>query len=198
MRSAPGTPQRTITPRRATTYARGPDILAYFFLAVASFWRCPACPERPSDQAELARYRPRSDEAFHRRAGRRLRDLMPFPFSHERLPSRPELMDARTCLRRDHFDFVVRYITLGMSCVTRTLLSDLLNGPPILVSAAGCRATSSSHVATPARLWRWETRVWRNPVSIETSRRPFLVFVVDLSEFGIDNIFVFRRRRGPR
>jgi hypothetical protein len=28
------------------------------------------------------------------------------------------------------------------------------------------------------------------PVSIETSRRLFLVFVVDLCEFGIDDIFV--------
>jgi hypothetical protein len=34
------------------------------------------------------------------------------------------------------------------------------------------------------------------PVSVETSRRLLLVFVVDLGEFGIDNIFVSRRRRG--
>src|SRR5580704_15402191 len=48
-----GTPQRAIRLVRVTTYAQGPDISAYSFPAAASFWRCPACPERPSDQAEL-------------------------------------------------------------------------------------------------------------------------------------------------
>jgi hypothetical protein len=67
-----------------TPCVRGPHTLACSFLAVASFWRCPAYPERPGDQAELALYRLRSNEAFHRRADRCLRDLMPFPFSRER------------------------------------------------------------------------------------------------------------------
>ena len=91
---------------RARTYVQGPDILACSFLAVASFWRCPAYPERPWDGAEFAPYRLRSDEVFHPRADRSLRDLIPFPFP------------------------------------------------------------------------------------VETSRRLLLVFVVDLGEFGIDNVFV--------
>src|SRR5258708_27283549 len=63
---------------------RGPHTLACSFLAVASFWRCPAYPEHPWDQAELALCRLRSNEAFHRRADRCLRDWIPFPFSRER------------------------------------------------------------------------------------------------------------------
>jgi len=43
----------------------------------ASFWRYPAYPEHPWDQAELARYRLRSNEVFHRRADRCRRDLVP-------------------------------------------------------------------------------------------------------------------------